>query len=268
MKKEYTFSVFILIGFLSLLYTIKPLREAAISYEIDLAVSIFLPGILIRFLIFLGILFLIKKFKLFAFNGLSLWQSPKNLQATFITFAFLGAVGSTNIDTYSNAEFHTMFLFGLSTLLVGFLEEFTFRGTIFPLFIKALKKNKRSIFLAAISSNLLFGLIHYVNLFSEPENFIGITRQVFFAFSVGVFFCGVMVRTENILIPGLLHALVNFCLGTGDLKEIAGVIPIENLETTSNWPEIIVFGFIFLCGVFMILKADKKSIITKLEIEN
>ena len=126
--------------------------------------------------------------------------------------------------------------------------------------------------MAAFVSSSLFGIVHFVNLFSQPDNFIGITSQVFFALSIGVFFSGLMVRTENILVPVLIHALVNFSFGAGELKET----PVEEIsnaveQTGINWnsviPTTIFFAFIMAGGIFMILSSDKQRIMSTLEIE-
>ena len=67
----------------------------------------------------------------------------------------------------------------------------------------------------------------------------GVTSQVFFATSIGVFFCGLMVRTKNILIPCPLHALVNFSFGTVELKQsVEEVVEIEE-KSRLNWSSVL-----------------------------
>ena len=161
-----------------------------------------------------------------------------------------------------------VYIFLLKTLSVGFYEEFIFRGVAFPILIKAFN-NKNAILISAVLSSFIFGLVHYVNLIGDPDNFAGITNQVFFATSIGVFFCGIMVRTENILVPVILHTLVNFGFGSSELIEVveetAQVAEDNGINWSSVIPTTIFFTFIFLSGVFMILKSDTKSILQKLE---
>jgi membrane protease YdiL (CAAX protease family) len=152
---------------------------------------------------------------------------------------------------------------------VGILEEFVFRGIVFPLLIKSFQNKKNVLLWAAFISSFLFGSIHYVNLFEQPGNFVGITSQVFFATSIGVFFCGLMARTGNILIPAAVHALINFSFGAGVLKDGIGLLEtaVES-ENGLNWnsiiPTSIFFIFIMLGGVFMLLKSNKSLLLRKL----
>lgn len=271
MKKDLKIAIVILIGFISFLWFEKPLREYLSQILLEEQIAKQVSSVTVR-LILIAIAFgLIKKLGLLDFTGLNNWKIIKNAQATIIAFAFviMGILG--NWVTYSESKFGLLVLFALSTFAVGILEEFAFRGAVFPLFIKSLKETKRPILMGAVLSSLMFGLVHFINLFSQPENLIGITSQVFFATSIGVFFCGLMVRTENILIPCIIHALINFSFGADELrKPIEEVSTIE--ETTGiNWssviPTTIFFLLIFIGGVYMIVKTDKESILSKLEVE-
>ena len=228
-------------------------------------------GVAIRIILIIAVVLLIQKFKTEKFIGLTSWRNFKNLQAVLIAMVFIIMGILSNWDTYLNSSNYLLLLFAIYTIVVGILEELFFRGTIFPLIIKSFAKSKQPLLISAIFSSLLFGLIHYVNLFSQPENFIGITSQVFFATSIGVFFCGLLVRTENILIPIAIHALINFSFGAGELSQAIGKTPKFNSSSSTDWnsliPTSILFAFIFVGGIFMINKSDQKEIIKKLEKE-
>jgi len=268
MKKETKIAIVVLIGFLSFLWLEKPLREYLSMNLFDEQIAKQVSSILIRTILIVVIFALIKKFRQIDFTGLNNWKKLKNVQALIFVTAFIMMGLSQNWNTYINTEFELLILFAISTITVGIVEELAFRGTIFPLFIKSFKKAKRPIIVSAVLSSLMFGLVHFINLFSQTENLIGITSQVFFATAIGVFFCGLMIRTENILIPCIIHALINFSFGAGELKQsIEEVSKIE--ETTGiNWnsviPTTIFFSFIFICGIYMILKTDKEVILNKL----
>jgi len=211
---------------------------------------------------------LIKKFHLLDFTGLKSWRKYKNIQAVFIPLVFVTVGIAANWNTYVNTDLRILLLFALSTMAVGIFEELAFRGTILPLLILSFANTKQPILKSAVLSSLMFGLVHLINLFSQPENVIGIISQVFFALAIGVFFCGLMVRTENILIPCMLHALVNFSFGAGELKQTIQETTTTNESSLINWdsliPTTIFFLFIFFGGVFMILKTDKETILAKL----
>jgi len=271
MKKEIKIAIVILIGFLSFLWLEKPLREYLFGILFDEQIAKQIASTTIRIILIAITFFLINKFRLIAFTGLNYWQKFKNIQAIIIAFAFTIMGISVNWNTYINTEFRVLFLFIISTLAVGIVEELAFRGIIFPLLIKSFTKTKRPILISAVLSSLMFGLVHFINLFSQPENIIGITSQVFFATAIGVFFCGLMVRTENILVPCIIHALVNVSFGAGELKQ--SIEEFSDVEEVSgiNWNSLITttifFSFILVGGIYMILKTDKKIILDKLEKE-
>lgn len=271
MKKEIKIAIVVLIGFLSFLWVEKPIREYLSMNLFEEQIAKQISSIITRTILIVVVFMLIKKLRLIDFTGLNNWKKFKNIQASIVVTAFIMMGLFQNWNTYINTEFELFILFAMSTITVGIVEELAFRGTVFPLLIKSFNKAKQPVIVGAILSSLMFGLVHFINLFSQPENFIGITSQVFFATAIGVFFCGLMIRTENILIPCTVHALINFSFGTGELKQsIEEVSKIE--ETTGiNWnsviPTTIFFSFIFIGGIYMILNADKEVILNKLEIE-
>jgi membrane protease YdiL (CAAX protease family) len=271
LKKEIKISLFVLIGFLSFLRFEKPLREFLSEILFDELIAKQISGISIRMILIVIIFLLINKFQLLDFTGLNSWRNHKNIQTVFITLAFVIVGISGNWNTYVNTDLRILFLFALSTMAVGIAEELAFRGTILPLLIISFANRKQPILKSAILSSLMFGLVHFINLFSQPENSIGIISQVFFATAIGVFFCGLMVRTENILIPCILHALVNFSFGAGELKQTIEETSTINESSVINLdsliPTTIFFLFIFIGGVYMILKTDEKTILEKLKIE-
>lgn len=240
-----------------------------IQYQIDELVAKFISGFLIRMFLIVGALTLMIKLKLINFAGLDSLGKVKNIHAALIAFSIIIMGFFSNWNTYVNTPVYLVILFLSYTLTVGIVEEVVFRGTIFPLFIKNFKNSKWPIMLGAVLSSFMFGAIHYINLFKQPENIIGITSQVFFALSIGVFFCGLMVRTERIIIPCIIHGLINFTFGSGELKQISEDSSIITENSGANWstliPTTIFFSFIFLGGVYMILKSNKEKILQKLE---
>jgi membrane protease YdiL (CAAX protease family) len=269
MKKEIKIAIVVLIGFLSFLWLEKPLREYLTLTLFEEKIAKQISSITIRIILIAITFGLIKKLRLIDFTGLNYWQNLKNIQAVMIVLAFIIIGISGNWTTYKGTKLELLILFALSTFAVGIVEELAFRGTIFPLLIKSFKKTNRPILISALLSSLMFGLVHFINLFSQPENIIGIISQVFFATAIGVFFCGLMVRTENILIPCIIHALVNFSFGAGELKQ--SIKEISDIEEVSviNWnsliPTTIFFSFIFIGGIYMILKTDKEAILDSLK---
>jgi uncharacterized protein len=271
MKKEIKLALLIFIGFLAFLWLEKPLKELLLSFQVDALTAKFSSGTVVRVLLIFGAYQIIKRLHFKLFTGLSSPALYSNIQATFIPLVFVLMGIFSNWNTYYQAELPALVLFALSVLAVGFVEEFVFRGTLFPLCIQAFKNTKNPILYAAALSGSAFGMVHFVNLFSQPENLAGITSQVFFALSIGIFFSGLMVRTENILIPAFIHTLINFGFGAGELNPLAEALSSEKEGEGVNWnsviPTTLFFAFILVGGVFMIMKSNTSQVLQKLETE-
>ena len=273
MKKEIKVSLAIAIGIVPILALEKPISKLLIIVLSDEQITEQIASIASRLVLACLLYYLIKKFRLLTFTGLNSWRKANNLQAVFIAAALIlmGIIGNLNI--YINAGVSLVFLFGISCFTVGVAEEFAFRGIIFPLLMKSFKESKKPIIISAILSSLIFGLLHYLNLFHQPDNFDGITSQVIFAIATGVFFSGLMVRTENILIPCILHSLVNFSFGAARLKQELEATAIEqtileensSIEWASLIPTALLFSFIFAGGIYMILSSNREVILEKTE---
>lgn len=272
MKKEIRIALIILVGFLSLLWLEKPFREYLSDAVFEEQIARHVSSISVRICLIVAAIFVIRQLKQIDFTGLNNWRRIKNIHAVFIALAFIimGIFGNWSI--YANTHVDLLALFALSTLAVGIVEELVFRGVVFPLLIKSFRDKGRPILVSAVVSSLAFGLIHFFNLFSQPDNVLGITSQVFFATSIGVFFSGLMVRTENILIPCLIHALVNFSFGAGELNQVIEEVSASDEITGIDWssviPTSIFFTFILVGGIYMILKADKEVILSRLKSED
>lgn len=270
MKKENKLVILIFIGFLAFLGLKSPLSTLLTRLDIDPTNAGFISGITIRGILILLIITIVIKLDFKNFIGVG-QKKIHNSQALIIALSIIGIGIKTNWSTYQSVETTSLYLFFTSVMFVGFLEEFVFRGTIFPLFIRSLKNKKNTLLLSAILSSLLFGLIHYINLFSNPNNFIGISSQVFLAFAIGVFFAGLMLRTENIIIPAILHGLINFAFGAGDLSSSVSNSTAEINQNGINWssiiPTFIIFCFILGGGIYMINKTNQEEIFRKLGVQ-
>jgi membrane protease YdiL (CAAX protease family) len=157
----------------------------------------------------------------------------------------------------------------MENLLAGFTEEMCVRGLMFPLIVKANNNRRQIILISALLSSIIFGLLHYSNLKNQPGNFEGITSQVVFGFAIGMYFCGLLLRTENILVPAVMHGLFNITFGPKNIM----LTPVSNISDQRetqffDWSSFvstsIVFLLILFIGIFMIRKADKQSVFRKL----
>ncbi|PID29424.1 MAG: hypothetical protein CR982_02925 [Candidatus Cloacimonadota bacterium] len=268
-RKELYNILYSLTLFILLLLLEKLLRVCLSDYFIiELNVE-FISKAITRVVIILSLLWLINRFKLKKYNGLEKNRKIKNLQSLLFPSLFILMGLMINWNTYLDTNRATLFLFTLSVFSVGFAEEFLFRGIIFPLFIRYFKMRKNVLFLSVVLSSSIFGVAHYLNLIREPNNFLGVTSQVVFAISIGIFLGGLMLRTENILIPSIFHGFVNFSFDTTQLKTGGVEFINDTIKEGVNWNSMITttlfFTFILLGGVYMIKKVDKKEILLKLD---
>lgn len=93
----------------------------------------------------------------------------------------------------------------ISYFFVGFAEEFTLRGIVSQTLLEHFGTSNKGIWIAAIVSGAMFGLIHVNNLFVADPMFV--FGQVFSAAGGGILYAAIYFRTGNIWIVVLAHAL-------------------------------------------------------------
>ena len=115
-------------------------------------------------------------------------------------------------DCSINAEIGSIAFFALVCLGVGFFEEMAFRGCAFMLILKSRTQSKGKIFLSIFLSSVVFGLIHFVNVFfgASPA---AVLLQIGYSALIGALCSMVLLLTRNIWLCVILHASYNFCGG-------------------------------------------------------
>jgi membrane protease YdiL (CAAX protease family) len=145
----------------------------------------------------------------------------------------------------------------IPSLLVSFpsaFEEVAFRGIILTVFLGKYSERKSIIF-----SSLGFGFMHVLNLLNGAD-LVWVMGQVVWAFTLGLFYGYVFVRTRSLLPPMIFHYLGNVFISslTGYMQSRAsievqalygvilsmGIVPtmLMILWTrffTSKWPVIV-----------------------------
>ena len=115
----------------------------------------------------------------------------------------------------------TVLLFAIECLFVGMFEELAFRGAFFLMILEGRRKTKRQIFISTVLSSAVFGGVHLLNLL-QGAGPGAVILQVGYSFLIGGMCAVVLLKTKNIWLCVLLHAIYNFC-GTlvptlGDFK--------------------------------------------------
>lgn len=131
-------------------------------------------------------------------------------------------------DCSMSADAKKILFFAAICLATGFFEEMAFRGCAFMLLLKSRTQSKGRIFLAIFLSSVVFGLIHFVNLFFGASP-ISVLLQIGYSALIGALCSMVLLLTGNIWLCVALHAIYNFCGGL-----------IENFGSGIQWtaPEI------------------------------
>ena len=143
-------------------------------------------------------------------------------------------------------------LFGLfvaDCLFIGIFEELAFRGTLFLAILEKRRGSTKEIFMTALISSALFGLVHLANLL-EGAGVVETLMQVGYSFLIGGMCSIVLLKTKNIIPCILLHTIFDFC---GSLIPTLGEGRIWNPPTVALTAVLAVavsaWMIYVLCGV-------------------
>lgn len=138
------------------------------------------------------------------FPRMLLWSLPCFMVA-LVNFPYSGVVSKAITFHGSN----WMWLYILYVISIALLEEFVFRGVLY-LTVKDMFRNKRHApLLTVVVCAAAFSLIHLTNLIYGAD--IGLTLlQCLYAFLIGAMLTVTVMKTKNIWICILIHALFDF----------------------------------------------------------
>lgn len=100
--------------------------------------------------------------------------------------------------------------FFIVTLAIEIYEELLCRGLLFHSFESYFGDTKKGIYLSAILSSFVFGIMHLTNLIWSPSLIITTICQVIYATFVGFLFCVIYYRSKNLISCILLHGIFDF----------------------------------------------------------
>ncbi|MFY0593708.1 CPBP family intramembrane glutamic endopeptidase [Roseivirga sp.] len=264
--------VIISVGFAALLAFAVPFRLALGQYlENEKEVKL-IAGIGTRLIILVASIILVRKFKFQRYLGLGWKFDRQYLLPIIIPMLIVSMAIFGDLETYKKAGLSLLTLFLFNNILVALIEEFAFRGLVLPLILKIRSEKKRLMLTSVSLTALIFGVLHYLNLFREPDNFSGITSQVIFAIAIGIFLGGLMLRTKNILFPVLIHFLINVGFGKDILRPETEEIVTQVASTGTDWIGTLLtlglFGFIALGGVYMVRLVSRDEILQLINTDN
>lgn len=95
-------------------------------------------------------------------------------------------------------------------IAVGLFEELAFRGFLMPTCLSRLRGRPHAVFLAALISSALFGLVHLVNLFSGASPG-AVLMQIGYSFLIGGMCACVLIAARSVWLCAAIHAVYNLC---------------------------------------------------------
>ena len=119
-----------------------------------------------------------------------------------------------------------IWLFILKYVAIALLEEIFFRALLLPLFMERFANKRYCPIISVLCSSVLFALLHLLNLFFGAG--VGETLlQVGYTFLLGCMLAVMMLKTRNIWLCIIVHALFDFGgtivtdLGSGLFQDIS-----------------------------------------------
>ena len=119
--------------------------------------------------------------------------------------------------------------FSLECLAISLFEEAAFRGVIFPMLAERRCKTKQGLFVSILLTSAVFGLLHIVNL-AQGAGIGAVVRQIGYSFLIGAMCSVVLIKTHNIWLCVLLHAVFDFggklidTLGAGKIWTLPAIL--------------------------------------------
>lgn len=177
----------------------------------------------------------------------------------YLVLSFLSTVISNFGADFSSVEIPSvtiLLLFVGNMFLIGFNEEFLFRGLILNNLFIRFGKTDNALKKAIWISSVCFGFMHVVNIFvSSAETTL---IQMIMAIFGGVLFCGIYLKSRNIWVAVIIHTLLDL---------IAFILSIMNISSVLNvqyqWYEgliVMAVGSLIQLGYgFLLLKNLKTS---------
>lgn len=168
-----------------------------------------------------------------------LWSIPCFLVA-IVNFPFGALIrGAAVVE-----RLDLLWIFLLKCIAIALLEEIFFRALLLPLFMECFAKNRYCVLISVLGSSILFALMHLFNLFFGAG--VGETMvQVGYTFLIGCMLAVMMLKTENIWLCVIVHAV--FDVGGTIVADLGS----GSFQDTTFWILTAVFGL--LCAVHIIL---------------
>jgi len=190
------------------------------------------------------------------------------LPLVFYIYIFSGGFSDFLNFDFSAVPFSKIVTYGIEDFSAAFLEEVLFRGLILGVLLWSYQGSQNFILRSALVSSLLFGLLHFINIWTLPDIITvqSVFNQMYAAACLGFMYAATYLKTRSILILGVLHFLSNFFSGIDELADPETVLTAVVRENTifesiaSQILTLIIFGIPLLIGLFVLKFTDEKDI--------
>lgn len=215
-------------------------------------------GIGIRAIGFILFFMIMKKAHMTELYHYKLDKNDLKLSWMFILYIIL----NIEIVPIENLNLLPVLLMITESLMIGLYEETIFRGLVLQIFLKKWGNSKQQIIFSVLTSSIMFGLIHLLNL-SLNQNTATVITQVCYATIMGIAFSALLLRTNgNLILCSFLHGFYDMASGFGDFAEKASSGTQAVSMPENIFPYILnVINFIPLLvyGLFLLRKAEPAS---------
>ncbi|MBQ8408796.1 MAG: CPBP family intramembrane metalloprotease [Clostridia bacterium] len=115
----------------------------------------------------------------------------------------------SGIATVNSPSWMVWLLFA-ECFCVGLFEETCFRGVVLLGFLEKRRTTKKGQFWSIVLSSAVFGAVHFVNVFFGASP-VAVLMQIGYSFLIGAMCSVVLLKTANLWLCVILHAVFNFC---------------------------------------------------------
>ena len=161
-----------------------------------------------------------------------LWCLPCLLVA-LINFPFASVISGEMTIT----RMDLMVLYIIYVISIALIEEIVFRGILLYLCLDYLRNSKLKYFFAALISTAIFALFHITNLFAGM-GLLDVLLQVGYTFLIGGMFAVMMLKTNNVWLCIIIHALFDF----------GGLLSYE-IADGNPWDNQVFWILTIVCGI-------------------
>jgi CAAX amino terminal protease family. len=149
---------------------------------------------------------------------------------------------------------------------VGMVEEIFFRGAVLFILLTALCHSRKGMYQTVLISALFFGLVHLANLIHDPKILIGTVFQVLYALFLGIFFVAFYLRTQNIWLTILLHAMTDIAGGLSEISTNTPTAATPSSSITDGFTAMLIMFPLAVYGLFILRKVNWKNYVIIWEI--